>query len=91
MVQNFLKVVDAFDPDKDYGEEIRPQYARCLSVLKKGETINPREFIKKNLDKFTKGKRSLKSNSQLIYHAFWVGKFIGILKELPHEESGLPI
>src|SRR6185312_11630304 len=76
---------------KDYGTNIRSQYAKCLSVLKKGETVNPRKFIDENLNKFTKGKRSFKSNSQLVYHAFWYGKKIGILKELTHEESGVPI
>lgn len=91
MVQHFLKVVQAFDPDKDYEIKIRLQYVKCLSVLKKGETINPRKFIEENQDKFTKGKRSFKSNSQLVYHAFWYGKKIGMLKELSHEDSGVPI
>lgn len=91
MVQHFLKVVQAFDPKKDYGTKIRLQHAKCLSVLKKGETINPRKFMEENLNKFTKGKRSFKTNRELVYHAFFYGKKIGILKELPHEESGVPI
>ena len=49
MVQNFLRVVEDFDPNKNYEIKIRPQYARILASLKKGETVNPKEFIEKTL------------------------------------------
>lgn len=90
VVQHFLKVVQNFDPKKDYGIKIRLQHAICLSVLKKGETTNPRKFMEENLNKFTKGKRSFETNRELVYHAFWCGKKIGMLKELPHEDSWVP-
>lgn len=91
MVQTLVEVIEEFDPTKDYGIEIRKQYRMCLSVLKKGEKINPNEFIQNHLNKFTHGTKSFKTNREAVYHAFWIGKKIGILKSLPQEESGVYI
>lgn len=89
MVQTLVEVIEEFDPVKDYGIEIRKQYRMCLSVLKKGQKINPNEFIKSNLNRFTHGKKSFKTNREAVYHAFWIGKKVGILKPLSREESGV--
>ncbi|SMH71159.1 protein of unknown function [Candidatus Nitrosotalea okcheonensis] len=78
MVQTLVEVIEEFDPVKDYGIEIRKQYRMCLSVLKKGQKINPNEFIKSNLNRFTHGKKSFKTNREAVYHAFWIGKKVGI-------------
>ena len=40
MVKQYFKVLKKFDSEKDYGFKIRPQYAKCLSMLKKGQKIN---------------------------------------------------
>lgn len=75
----------------DYGIKIRKQYAKCLSVLREGEKINPNEFIQKNLNKFTLGNKPFGANRAVVYHAFTLGKKIGVLKSLPQEASGLHI
>ena len=38
------QVLKKFDSKKDYGFEIRPQYARCLAVMKKDEKIDSKTF-----------------------------------------------
>lgn len=86
MVKTFLKVVEEFDSSKNYGIKIRPQFGKVLSTLKKNQLVNPDEFINENLDKFTKGKRSFETNRLLIYHAFGIGKKIGILKPMSHKD-----
>lgn len=90
-MQTLVEVIEEFDPTKDYGIEIRKQYRMCLSSLKKGQKINPNEFIRNNLNKFTHGTKPFKTNREAVYHAFWIGKKIGILKSLPCEESGVYI
>jgi len=40
------QVLKKFDSKKDYGFDIRPQYAKCLAVMKKGEQINSNDFAK---------------------------------------------
>ncbi len=91
MVQTFYLVKEEFDPDKDYGIEIRKQFGKCLSVLKKGERINLNEFVQSHLNQFTSMEQSLKSNRTLIYHSFTIGKKIGMLETLSQEESGMSI
>lgn len=90
MVKQLLEVIKEYDPKRDYGIYIRPQYARVLSILKKGEKINPDEFIKQNQNKFTR-KNSFNTARGAIYHAITKGKKIGVLKKLPQEKSGVPI
>jgi len=87
MVKTFLKVVEEFDSSKNYGVKIRPQFGNVLSTLKEDQIVNPDEFIKENLDKFTKGKRSFGTNRLLTYHAFGIGKKIGILKPMPQKDT----
>lgn len=89
MVKTLLKVVEEFDSSKDYGVNIRPQFGKVLSILKKDQIVNQNDFINGNLDKFTKGKRSINTNRVLIYHAFQIGKKIGILT--PQNETSVPI
>ena len=70
--------------------KIRPQYAGCLSILKKGQKINQKDFAKEFGYQFTK-KNSIKSREEAVYHAFVIGKKINVLKPLSQEESGIPI
>ena len=91
MVKTLLEVITEFDPNKYSGIKIRPQFAKCLSVLKKGQKINPKQFVADHLNEFTHGAKPFKTNREVVYHSFWIGKKIGMLKTLPQEKSGLPI
>ena len=42
------QVLKKFDSKKNYGFEIRPQYARCLESMKKGEKIDSKAFAKEH-------------------------------------------
>jgi hypothetical protein len=42
------QVLKKFDSKKDYGFDIRPQYAKCLAVMKKGEKIDSKAFAKEH-------------------------------------------
>lgn len=77
------KVIGKFNPDKDYGIAIRPQYARCLASMKKGEEIDSRQFVADHKDEFTTRKNTLSANLAVVYKAISIGTKIGILKEIP--------
>ena len=47
------KVLKQFDSSKDCRFEIRPQYARCLAVMKKGNEIDSKAFAKEHKNEFT--------------------------------------
>ncbi|QLH06044.1 hypothetical protein C5F50_02330 [Nitrosopumilus ureiphilus] len=64
MVKQYYIVLEEFDSQKDYGITIREQYAKCLSVLKKGEKINSAEFINEHFNEFTRKPRSKDTNCQ---------------------------
>jgi len=74
-------VLEKYDSMKNYGLDIRPQYAKCLAAMKKGEKINSKQFIKEHRNEFTQRRNTLEANQQVIYKAFSIGKKIGILKE----------
>ena len=44
MVQVRYKVVESFDPQKDYGVNITRQVSQCLQILKKGQEFEPKEI-----------------------------------------------
>lgn len=90
-MKQYYLVQEEFNPTKDYGIKIRKQYAECLASLKKDERINPHEFIKTNLDKFTSKPQPFVTNRTLVYHSFTLGKKIGMLKPLSRTESGYSI
>ncbi|MBN4046171.1 hypothetical protein JYT57_00660 [Nitrosarchaeum koreense] len=46
------KVLKQFDSSKDYGFEIRPQFARYLVVMK-NEEIDSKVFAKEHKNEFT--------------------------------------
>lgn len=77
------KVLKKFDSSKDYGIDIRPQYARCLESMKKGEEIDSKQFVKDHKDEFTTRKNTLSANLAVVYKAISIGTKIGILKEIP--------
>ena len=80
-MKKYLLVENEFEPDSDYRIKIRPQYARVLFSLQKGQRINPQEYIKEHTSEFTL-KDSHKASCGAIYHALVVGKKIGVLREL---------
>lgn len=53
MVKQFYKVLKKFNPQKDYGVKVRPQYAKCLSMLKVGQRINQKDFAQEFGHEFT--------------------------------------
>lgn len=75
------QVLKEFELGKDYGFEIRPQYARCLAVMKTGDTITSNQFVEEHRNEFTTRKNILEANLAVIYKAISIGKKIGMLKE----------
>lgn len=91
MVKQYYLVQEEFDPTKDYGIIIRKQYAQCLATLKKDDKVNPHEFVKTNLNRFTSKPQPFVTNRYLVYHSFTLGKKIGILRPLTQTEKGYSI
>jgi len=81
------KVLKKFDTRKDYGLDIRPQYAKCLAVMKEGEEITSKQFAKEHLNEFTQRRNTLEANLEVIYKAILIGTKIGILKEIPNTST----
>jgi len=90
VVKQYFKILKKFNPEKDYGGKIRPQYAECLSLLKIGQKINQKDFAKEFGHEFTK-KNTQKAREEAVYHAFMLGRKIGILRELSTTELGYSI
>jgi len=89
-LKKYLLVENEFEPDSNYPIKIRPQYARILHSLQKGQKLNPQEYISQHQSEFTR-KDSHKATAVAIYHALTVGKKIGILRDVSPQESGLTI
>lgn len=83
-------VKNEYDCKTDYGIKIRKQYAKCLSNLKKGQSVNPFSFAQQHKNEFTR-KHSVKSHKAVVYHSFSIGKKIGLLRLATKEELGIPI
>ena len=69
MVKQYYKVLKKFKSKKDYGVKIRPQYARCLFMLKVGQKINQKDFASEFGHEFT-NKNTQKAREEAVYHAF---------------------
>ncbi len=91
MVKQYYTIVEEFDSQKDYGIPMRKQYTQVLATLKKGEKVNPLEFTEKHLNEFTTKLRLRKTNRDIIYHSFSIGKKIGIMKEVTPQEKGIAL
>ncbi len=52
---------------------MRKQYVECLSVLKKGDKVNPLEIARNYLNSFTKKPRKFETNKDIAYHSFGIG------------------
>jgi hypothetical protein len=78
------QVLKRFDSKKDYGFDIRPQYAKCLAVMKKGEKIDSKAFAKEHKNEFTQRRNTVEATLAVVYKAISIGKKIGILKEIPN-------
>lgn len=83
------QVLKKFDSKKDYGFDIRPQYAKCLEAMKKGDKINSNDFAKAHKDKFTTRRNTLEATLAVVHKAISIGKKIGVLKEVPN--NSVPI
>ena len=90
MTKQYYTVIEEFDSQKDYGFPIREQYAKCLSVLKKGQKINLKEFIKQHFNEFTRKPRSYDTNREVIYHSFGVAKKIGVVEKINSNKDNMP-
>ncbi|PBO84881.1 MAG: hypothetical protein COA77_07270 [Thaumarchaeota archaeon] len=90
MVKQYYTVLKKFNSKKDYGIKIRPQYATCLSILKINQKINQKDFATEFGHKFTK-KSTQKAREEAVYHAFMLGRKIGVLRVLSTEELGYGI
>ena len=90
MVKQYYKVLKKFNKEKDYGVKIRPQYAKCLSMLKTGQIINQKDFATEFGHEFTY-KNTQKAREEAVYHAFMLGKKIGVLRVMTVTELGYSI
>ena len=90
MVKQYYKVLKKFKSEKDYGVKIRPQYSKCLSMLKIGQRINQKDFASEFGHEFT-NKKTQKAREEAVYHAFMLGKKIRILKVMTATELGYSI
>ena len=90
MVKQFYTVLRKFNSKKDYGVKIRPQYAKCLSMLKVGQKMNQKDFAKEFGHEFT-SKNTQKAREEAVYHAFMLGKKIGIVRVMSVTELGYSI
>ncbi len=79
------QVLKKFDLKKNYGLDIRPQYAKCLTIIKKGDKINSKEFAINHGGEFTSRRNTLDASLAVTYKAISTGTKIGILEEIPHE------
>lgn len=84
MKEKIFQVIQEFDPTKDYGISIRPKEAKCLSLLRKGQSVIQKEFVEDNQNKI----ESLKIRPHLVCKTFATGQKIGILKY--HSEKQTP-
>ena len=75
------EVIQEYDPDKNYQIHITPTIAKYLSLLKKGQKIEPRKFIEDNIKGATT-KATAKSAERMIYRGLGIGKKLGLLKNL---------
>ncbi len=80
------QVLKKFDSKKNYGLDIRPQFARCLAVMKKGEKIDSKQFAKDHKDEFTQRRNTLDATLAVVYKAISIGKKIGVLEEIPNDD-----
>ena len=81
------EVLTKFDSNKDYGLAIRPQYGRCLSVMKKGDKFDSNQFAKDHKNEFTQRRNTLEATLAVIHKAITIGKRIGMLKEIPNDTT----
>ncbi|TAK16091.1 MAG: hypothetical protein EPO37_08985 [Nitrosarchaeum sp.] len=81
------EVLKIFDSGKDYGFDIRPQYAKCLSVMKNGDKFDSNQFVKDHRNEFTQRRNTVEANLAVIYKAITLGKRIGMLKEIPNDNT----
>lgn len=73
------EVLTKFDSEKDYRFDIRPQYGRCLSVMKMGDKFDSNQFVKDHRNEFTQRRNTVEANLAVIYKAITIGKRIGII------------
>lgn len=79
------EVLKEFDLKKDYGLDIRRQYGDCLSVMKKGDKFNSKDFIQEHLNEFTQRRHTIEANKQVFQKAISIGKKIGVIREILDE------
>jgi hypothetical protein len=78
------QVIENFDESVAYPVKIDPRFKNVLISLKKGELIEPANFIRQNIGKFCKG-TSQKANMTVVYDSLQIGTKIGIIKEVQLE------
>lgn len=90
MVKQYYRVLKNLNSVKTGKSKIRPQYAKCLAILKKGDEVNQKDFAEKYGHEFTL-KKTKKAKEDAVYHAFVVGRKLGMLKEIDVTELGCSI
>jgi len=60
MESKTYQVISEFDEQKDYGFSIRPKHKKYLSLLQNNQTLTPKDFFSKHLDKIGKKETPLK-------------------------------
>jgi len=68
------KVIEKFDPKKDYGIRIYPQLAKCLQSLQTDYVFTPRQFVKEHSSDFVKnGKENKERVHDIITSSIKIG------------------
>ncbi|WP_428323708.1 hypothetical protein [Nitrosopumilus sp.] len=81
------QILKKFNPKKDYGFDIRPQYARCLEVMCNDDKVNANEFAKKHRGEFVTRKNTMEANLAVVHKAISFGKKLGLLQEIPTDST----
>lgn len=81
MVGKTIRILQEFDPARDYGVHIRPQIKRILSELQFGQTYLLSELVRKYDGNITKTK-NLKNTQDVFKHVMKIGKQIGLIGEV---------
>lgn len=71
------QVLKKFDSKKDYEFDINPQHGQCLTVMKNGETLNSKQFVKDHKDEFTSKRNTLDANLAVTCKAISTGCKLG--------------
>jgi len=77
------KVIESFDPKKEYSEKITSQVSKCLSALQKDRIFSPTEYAKDHLSDFVRDQKpNFLRTKSIVSESMTIAKKIGIIEEI---------